>query len=498
MDLLLLAQWTFVHRPLFPWRLVAPPIYSAHPRVVFEATAEGRMALFGFNVVLTMIVASVIHKLGPHYSFGRWFLTRGLHYYTVPVDSTLISHLATHNSETSKKIPKSLPLDSGLYLKRIGPIPLTSMPVNYAVILLTIYYKECKWILDLFMAVLFVTFVTFLVYFFNPVWHCSQVNMSSAWIGFIFMYTLIQLYKLSTVYMSSELPKERISLIVLSLFLFVCILAFLPIDGTVFDFRLDLGYIDFINGLLVTLTPALINNTNIHTIDRATVESYVPFKLYSLMIVFIGTFIGFVLVIPVLNYTKLHFETINTSKGLALRALLHVNYIFPLMVLSLWFKSIAWKDDNCSPNYIPVYPFYRFILVLVLCFLRLSLFQLHMKTYLARANDSLNNLRSTKPKVTVGDFKLKVKSIFSFYGGASLQYFGPVIFLTTVQLLYLIASSYLGIFDCSQFYKMKDTRGVFYLSVHRYPLGFLTWWVLFVLFFVSSAGSLVDASMNSW
>ena len=97
MDLLLLALWTFVHRPLFPWRLVAPPTDYAHPRprVVFEATAEGGMGLFGFNVVLTMIVASVIHKLGPHYSFGRWFLTRGLHYYTVPVDSTLISHLAT-------------------------------------------------------------------------------------------------------------------------------------------------------------------------------------------------------------------------------------------------------------------------------------------------------------------------------------------------------------------------------------------------------------------
>ncbi|XP_011403943.1 PREDICTED: transmembrane protein 161B-like [Amphimedon queenslandica] len=453
------------------------------------------MALFGFNVVLTMIVASVIHKLGPHYSFGRWFLTRGLHYYTVPVDSILISHVATHNSETSKKIPKSLPLDSSLYLKRIGPIPLTPMPINYAVILLTFYYKECKWILDLFMAVLFVTLVTFVVYIFNPVWHCSQVNMSSVWIGFIFMYTLIQLYKLSTVYLSSELPKERITLVVLSLFLFVCILAFLPLDGSVFDFKLYLGYIDFINGLLITLTPAVINNTNIHTIDRATVESYVPFKLYLLMIVSIGTYVGFVLVFPVLNYTKLHFETVNDSKGLVLRTLLHINYIFPLVTLTLWFRTIAWNDEALPPNAIPVNPVYRFLLVIVLCCLRLSLFQLHMKTYLARAKDSLNNLRSTKPRVTVGDFKLKVKSIFSFYGGASLQYFGPVIFLTTIQLLYLISSSYLDILDCSQFHKMRDARGVFYLSVYRYPLSFLTWWVLFVLFFVSSAGSLIDAAI---
>ena len=459
------------------------------------------MALFGFNVVLTMIVASVIHKLAPHYSFGRWFLTRGLHYYSVPLDSSLLHHVATHTPESKKTTKIHLPLDSSLYLKRTGPIPLTAMPINYAVILLTFYYTECKWILDLFLAALFVLVVTVSAYVANPLWHCTQVNMSSAWTGFILIYTFIQLYKLTTVYLSPELPKERISLVVLSLFLFVCVLAVLPMDGRWFDFRLHLGYSEFIDGLLVTLTPAGLNQTD-KPLDRSIVESHVPFILYILVLVALSTFIGFVLVFPSLNYSKLHFETLTRSKRFAVRTLLHFNYIFPLLSLAFWFKPIGVKQDQLPPRrplkLASSFPLYRLLAVIILCALRLSLFQLHMKTYLNRAKDSLSALRAVKPKVTVGDFKLKVKSIFSFYGGASLQYFGPIVFLATLQLLSLISSSYLGIFDCTEYYQQaKDPPNMFYLCLYNFPLSFLSWWVLFVMFFVSSFGSIVYASMTS-
>ena len=446
------------------------------------------MALFGFNVVLTMIVASIIHKLSPYYSFGRWFVIRGLTYYTVPPDTILITHV---ESESIKK-SKPLPLINTAILKRSSQIiPLNPLPLNQAVILLTYSYTELKWLLDLLVAAIFVFLATFVIYLFQPVWYASQVNLSGAWCGFILIYALILLYTLTLIYLSKELHKERISQIVMTAILFVCCLTVLPMDKLWFDFGFRNGHKTFIDAVMITLSSP--GNDSSFPLERSTLERYIPFWGYISVIVVIGTYIGSLLVFPSLNYSKLHYETLTKTKGLFFRTLLHVNYILPLLGLSLWFKPVAGKQDKLSKLPVQVassFPFYRLLLIIGLSVLRFILFRTHMSTYLYRANTSLTTLRVLKNKPTVGEFKRKVKSIFTFYGGTCLQYIGPIIVLLSLQLLYVISSSYIGVFLDNE-----EAPNLFHLSVYKAPLSFLCWWVLFVMFFVSSFGSVVYTAM---
>lgn len=436
-----------------------------------------------------MIVASIIHKLSPFYSFGRWFITHRLNYYTVPMDTVLITHV---ESESIKK-SKSLPLIDSALLKRSSPfIPLNSSPLNSVVILLTYCYTELKWLLDLLLAVIFVYIVTFIIYLIKPAWYVSQMNLSGAWCGFILIYSLTLLYSLTRIYLSKELPKERISQVVLTLCLLVCCLSFVPMDNMYFNFRFRSGHKMLLDAVLTTLS--LAKNDSSFSLDKSTLEYYLPFWVYITLLATVSMCIGTVLIFPSLNYSKLHYETLSKTKGFISRTVLHFNYIYPLLGLSLWLKPITIKPKR--PSEVPIevgslFPQYRLILIVSFTIFRFLLFHKHMRTYMSRANTSLSALRSVKNKPTVGDFKRKVKSIFTFYGGTCLQYLGPLIVLLSFQLLDVISSGYIGMFPPSE----NVPVNVFNLSVYQVPLSFLCWWVLFVMFFMSSLGSAVYTVM---
>ena len=435
------------------------------------------MALFGFHVVLTMVVASIVHKLSPYYSFGRWLATKGLQCYTIPQDSALHPHVTTDIDSTGSRHrhkPNTTPIGDDALIKRTSTIPLNSQPLS-SVILLVYYYTELKWLLDLLVAVVFVYSVTFVVYCLKPSWYFTQVNLSSAWVGFILIYTLILLYSITSVYFSDQLPKERIAQIVLSAVLFVLSLGVLLLDEFL-DFNLRNGHRSFVQAAVVTLN---------HTVDEDTVVHYIPYWSYMAVLVLVSTLIGSFLVFPSLNYSQLHFEALRYNKSYLIRMILHFNYVLPLICLSLWFKSMPHQTSTISQFMTQSFPVYRLFLVFLLCVSRFFLFQLHMATYLNRANYCLTSLRSTKNKVTIGDFKKKVKSILSFYCGAAIQYIGPVIVLLSIHLLSIAASGYVGMFQES-----TESPRLFYLSVYSAPLSFLCWWTCFVMFLVSSIASL--------
>lgn len=434
------------------------------------------MALFGFHFVLTMIVASVVHKLAPYYSFGRWLVTKGLKYYAVPNDSALQSHIATDLDSTTRNRHKTNTINDDMLIKRTSSIPLNPQPLSPVVVLLIYYYTELKWLMDLLVAVLFVYIVTFIAYCIKPSWHSSQVNLSAAWTGFILVYTLILLYSITMIYLSDELPKERVAQIVLSAILFVSLLGVLLLDE-IFDFNLREGHSQFVEAFIVTING---------TIDRELVVQFIPYWFYIAVLVVMGTLIGSVLVFPSLNYSQLHFETLRHNKSYLKRLLLHFNYILPLICLSLWFKPMPGKTSIVAQKMVESFPMYRVVLIFLLCSSRLLLFRLHMGTYLNRANYSLTSLRAAgKSKVTVGEFKKKVKSILSFYCGAAVQYVGPVIVLMSFHMLSVASSGYVGMFETVQ-----QFPGLFCLSVYCGPLSFLCWWTCFVMFFVSSIASL--------
>lgn len=440
------------------------------------------MALFGFHLVLTMIVASFVHKITPYYSFGKWFITQRLKYYTLPPDHHLHTHIISEqepNKHRNKTTTLTTPIDDKAIIKRTSTIQLNPRPLTPITILFGYYFTELRWLLDLLIAVLVVFISTFIFYWIKPEWHLTQTNLSAAWVMFILIYTLILLYSLMLIYFSDELAKERITQVVLSATLFVCALTILLLDDLL-DFNLRQGHHVFINAFLATANSS---------IDKDVLEYYIPFWSYIVVLVLISTLIGSMLVFPSLNYARLHFETLKCKKGFLIRTLSHFNYILPLICMSLWFKPMTndATSSTISNHMSQSFPIYRLVLVNLFCILRFLLFQPHMSIYLNRANLCFDSLKATTAKILVGDLKKKVNSILSFYCGSALQYLGPVVVLLALHLLSIISSHYLGLFPTPS----DVPTSLFNLSVYSVPISFLCWWVCFVMFFISSIGSLI-------
>jgi hypothetical protein len=405
-------------------------------------------------------------------------MTRGLRYYAIPQDVHLKPHISIscENDSTSNRQGRGkggLPFDDNSLIKKTSVVPLNVHPLTPSIVMLMYYYTELKWILDLLIAVVLLVFITLIAYCIQPDLYSSQVNLSSAWVAFILINVLLSLYSMTSIYYTQELAKERIIQVVFSLLLFVMALSTLLLED-ILDFNLRDGHKSFI---------IAISNTINHTIEIDAIQRYIPYWSYIGVLAIISTSIGSLLIFPSLNYSQLHFETIRHNKGYFVRVLLHINYILPLISLSMWFQPLA--SENVPPSLSNA--LYRNICLFSLCVIRFVLYKHHMETYLNRANYGLSSLRAIKAKVTVGDFKMKIKSILSFYCGAGMQYIGPVVVLMSFHLLSIISSGYAGMFTTSG---SHDSCTLFWLSVYSSPISFLCWWICLVMFFMSSIASL--------
>ncbi|KAG0710169.1 Transmembrane protein 161A [Chionoecetes opilio] len=164
-------------------------------------------AVFGAQLVVTMVMASVLSRLTPHYSLGRWLLCgTGLVFYLHPTDEELRS-VAGVPKEKGKKgkgankgvgkggtgggggggeddgsftVPRNLELC--LETSRLGPVEVLQLR----------FYSEYQWLLDFSLCAVLVYVITEVLMVVSP--PKAEVNLSMLWcllaIGFS-LYPLV-------------------------------------------------------------------------------------------------------------------------------------------------------------------------------------------------------------------------------------------------------------------------------------------------------------------
>lgn len=110
-------------------------------------------ALLGAQLVITLVMVSVIQKIGSHYSFARWLLcSTGLFRYLYPTDDELRtlagvpkekgkSKKSTKGSEPNGKVETfhvSRSLDIQLDTAKVSPLDVIHLR----------YYAEYQWLVD--------------------------------------------------------------------------------------------------------------------------------------------------------------------------------------------------------------------------------------------------------------------------------------------------------------------------------------------------------------
>ena len=116
-------------------------------------------AILGVQIVITMIMASIMSKVGPYMSFARWILTTsGLIRYMHPTDEELKSLIMIPRDKKSKKGSRKEDRlagrnghssDNGVFnVPRSLDIQLETTKVTTTEVIQLRYYTEYQWLVD--------------------------------------------------------------------------------------------------------------------------------------------------------------------------------------------------------------------------------------------------------------------------------------------------------------------------------------------------------------
>jgi hypothetical protein len=473
------------------------------------------MAVFGFQLVLTMIVASFLQKLSPYYSFGRWLVTWGLQRYLPPSDKLLRPHISTPTpankvgkkkaanhrekvlaspNSTSEEIIAALTsdpnaLDLNLAVPKSASIKLTSSPLRWGDVDILHFSAELEFMLNMTLAATIVVGATILYYSLWPRPENTEYNLSVIWLVIVIGYAFKALFSLTKIYLSEEMAHQRSLVIVFTTLLFVLSLGVLLVDESVLDFGLERSHQN------ITRTVSVI--------FKAVVKDGTDFKLlpmwgFKILLALLSSVLSMVLIFPGFRFADTHFTTIYHSRMPIFKTFLHANYIAPMFCLVLWIRplSLSIIAERSNVNVFGVaeisYDAFRLCVLLGVCLLRLALFRSYLQSYLDTARWRVENLRQEPGRITIFQLRKKVSHIFSFYAALGIEYIAPYIILFSVTLLIHVCHP----LDAPTIDLEKSESNIFRSSgfgigMFHGCLAFICWWVCFTNAVASGFGAVL-------
>ncbi|KAL2294065.1 hypothetical protein Nmel_007785 [Mimus melanotis] len=494
------------------------------------------MGVIGVQLVVTMVMASVIQKIIPHYSLARWLLCSGsLQWYQHPTEEEL-RILAGKQRGKSKKDrkynghienkPLTIPKDIDLHLETKSVTERDTIALHY--------FPEYQWLVDFTVAATVVYVVTEAYY--SVMKPSQEMNISIVWCLLVLAFAVKILFSLTTHYFKVEDGGERSVCVTFGFFFFVKAMAILIVTENYLEFGLESG-----NSFLQSSSP---RKCLFLFFSFRGPMSKLTFKLFlAVLCSLIGAFLTF----PGLRLAQMHLDALNLATEKITQTLLHINFLAPLFMVLLWVKPIT-KDYIMSPplgkESIPLmsedtFDTIRLWIIVLLCVLRLAMMRHHLQAYLNLAQKSVDQMKKEAGRISMVELQKMVSvvalrlyicstltvqmvaRVFYYLCVIALQYVAPLVMLLHTTLLLKTLGNYSwGIYPGlnsdtpvedsllpNSVYsesppadgKMKVTviqitmalgnlKNIFTPLLFRGLLSFLTWWIAACLFSTSLFG----------
>jgi hypothetical protein len=191
------------------------------------------------------------------------------------------------------------------------------------------------------------------------------------------------------------------------------------------------------------------------------------------------------------------------SKSRIYQVLLNISFVSPLFILVLWIKPLG-------RSYLTMKEFpgrgiimtnesfesMRILLTISVVFVRLSLVNKYLQSYLNLAPNRLLRLRKEAGNISNHDLQKMINGVFYYLCIVSLQFVTPILLILFMTLLYKVlgdhswSGSALG-YDNSRTMTIPlepSLRTVFSAVLWRGLLAFINWWLTFTWFSSSVIG----------
>lgn len=410
------------------------------------------MAIFGLQIVISLVVFCFLTKLTKYYSFGRWLLCKGLFRYWPPTNDELKQAIkqryakeTTTKSKKQSNISKSYHKTSSINNDSSNTIEEFPVPTDTSIELKLIpisqhdaiqvkYIDEFFSLVDFISGSIIIFILTEIYLYIIPLIrhnneHLNELNLSLFWCFISLILALIILTKFVREYLKVD---EGILCILFGAFAFLLALCFQYIDEKFFDFHLKETY---------------GNRTIIYNDDNDEERNYLDRRfIYIVMFLSIlNAYQTIILFFPAFRFGQLQYlllmkiKTKKNFKQIFIFSLTVINFILPIFICLLWFKPII---EHFNENLLFKMKFFSICFSI---FLRICLFKPYIQTYLDTAFDRVKILyeqqqQSTTTRVTNLSYQRNVTSIFYYLGVVVSQYILP-------GFIQLIICFYLKVFS---------------------------------------------------
>ncbi|XP_045407678.1 transmembrane protein 161A isoform X2 [Lemur catta] len=343
------------------------------------------MAVLGVQLVVTLLTATLMHRLAPHCSFARWLLCNGsLFRYKHPSEEELRALAGKQRPRGRKeRWANGLSDEKPLSVPRDTPLQLETCPLTTVDALVLHFFLEYQW---------FVDFAVYSggVYLFTEAYYyllgpAKETNISVFWCLLTVAFSIKVFLTVTGLYFGAEEGGERsVCLTFAFLFLLLAMLVQVVREET-----LELG-----------LEPGLASMTQ-------------------------------------------NLEPFLKKQGWDWAFLLHTSFLSPLFILWLWTKPIARDFLQQAPfGGTPfsllsdsAFDSMRLWVLVALCLLRLAVTRPHLQAYLCLAKARVQQLRKEAGRIEAREIQQRVVRVYCYVTVVSLQYLTPLILTLNCTLL---------------------------------------------------------------
>ncbi|XP_029573671.1 transmembrane protein 161B isoform X3 [Salmo trutta] len=434
------------------------------------------MGVIGVQLVVTMVMASVIQKIIPHYSFARWLLcSGGLRWYQHPTEDELRNLAGKQQKTKSKKDrrnnghidykPLTIPKDIDLQLETKCITEVDTLALHY--------FPEFQWLVDFTVASTVVYLITELYY--TVAQPSGEMNISVVWCLLVLAFVIKTLFSLTAFYFKLEEGGERSLCITFAFFFFVKAMAILIVTENYLEFGLETGFANF-------------SESATHFLENQGLESQGPISklTFKLILALLCSLIGAFLTFPGLRLAQMHLDALNLTTA----------------------KVTQMTEET--------YDTLRLWTVLLLCVLRLAMMRHHLQAYLSLAQKGVEQMKKEAGRISTVDLQKMVARIFYYLCVIALQYVAPLVMLLhTTLLLKTLGGHSWGVYpeedlpcpldsdpamvatptaapgpevEAHLSVALGGLRTVFTPLLFRGLLSFFTWWIAACLFSTSIFG----------
>ncbi|XP_017779120.1 PREDICTED: transmembrane protein 161B [Nicrophorus vespilloides] len=479
------------------------------------------MALLGVQLVITLVMISVMQKLGPHFSIARWLLcSTGLVRYLYPTDSELRQAAnVPKDKQKGKKGSKSqsngtAPTKETFHIPKNIDIDLDTIKVSPLDVIHLRFYMEYQWLLDFSIYAAVVYIATEVYHGFFP--SKDEVNLSMLWIFLVIIFASKMLLSLTIQYFKGEESVgERSTCIVMGFVYFLLSMMVLIVDENTLEVGLETAYSSFNQS-----ASAFLNKQGLSS--NGPISKLILKLCMALWCGVLGAFFTF----PGLRIARMHWDLLKYYQDRRfIQLLLNLAYALPFLLVIAWIKPVSrdyltvriFKGFTEPLLTASAFDTLRIVLIIVTMILKTVLMPLYLQAYLDMAKRRVEELKKEAGRITNVDFQKQIAAVFYYLCVVTLQYIAPLVMCLYMAMMYKTLGGYSwngmssiveSEAECSipevaaaetaaktitenvqEFHLALDSlKTVFTQDVFRGLFGFSTWWCCFLYFATTSLG----------